>query len=94
MGHDTARAFGPGKPVADASQELRKPVEFMTYTVISAQAFEFHNRNYLSSALSLKFFVPARPHEHCGMRASKSVLLQQRCATHALQSAQLGRNDW
>src|SRR5258708_20514102 len=28
-----------------------------------------------------KFFVPVRPHEHCGMRASKSVLLQQRYAT-------------
>jgi hypothetical protein len=24
----------------------------MTYTVISAQAFEFHNRNYLPSMLS------------------------------------------
>jgi len=47
-----ALQFGFGKLVADASEELRKPVEFMTYTVISAQAFEFHNRNYLSSALS------------------------------------------
>ena len=47
----TACSFGFGKLVADARQELRKPVEFMTYTVISAQAFEFHNRNYLSSAI-------------------------------------------
>jgi len=52
MGHDTACSFGFGELVADARQELRKPVEFMIYTVISAQAFEFHNRNYLSSALS------------------------------------------
>jgi hypothetical protein len=52
MGPDTACSFGFGELVADARQELRKPVEFMIYTVISAQAFEFHNRNYLSSALS------------------------------------------
>jgi hypothetical protein len=52
VGPDAARTFGPGKLDADARQELRKPVEFMTYTVISAQAFEFHNRNYLPSMLS------------------------------------------
>jgi hypothetical protein len=51
MGYDTACLFGFGELVADARQELRKPVEFMTYTVISAQAFEFHNRDYASSAL-------------------------------------------
>jgi hypothetical protein len=52
MRRDAARTFGPGKLDADARREFRKPVEFMAYIVISAQAFEFHNRNYVPSGLS------------------------------------------